>query len=120
MDLVRSLLLLIEDGETGRAAVTTVEGFSTDQVNYHLQIMHEAGLIEAVVSKEIRQGPPHVRPIRLTWNGHEFLDQARDDARWTTAKSVARAAGGVGLDVLTSLLAELASVAIRRAMGGAP
>jgi hypothetical protein len=46
-------------------------------------------------------------PIRLTWQGHEFLDAARDDTRWNKAKDAMAQVGGFVFDVAKSLLIEL-------------
>jgi len=44
-----------------------------------------------------------------TWEGHEFIDAARDDSRWKKAtEKVGSAAGSVPLKVLTDVLVSLA------------
>jgi hypothetical protein len=50
---------------------------------------------------------------RLTWDGHEFLDVARDDSRWNQAQSIAKVkAGSVTMEVLKEILAELMKKAL--------
>jgi hypothetical protein len=45
---------------------------------------------------------------RLTWEGHEFLDAARDDTRWKRAWTIVREkAGSVTVDVLKQVLTSL-------------
>lgn len=51
-DLARAILLAIEvdDDATGHGWITlgSIEGFSQEEVSYHVQLLHEAGLVEAV------------------------------------------------------------------------
>jgi hypothetical protein len=50
----------------------------------------------------------------LTWEGHKFLANARDDTRWQQAKEVVKQKGGdVSPGVLTQLLTSLAKSALR-------
>ena len=47
---------------------------------------------------------PH--PKRMTAQGHEFIDNARNEEAWrVVTEKAASKAGGVGLSVLTALLA---------------
>lgn len=83
-------------------------GRTDDEIHHHLALMIEAGLIRGEVSKSMGQDVPAVLVSGITWNGYEFLDDARESGRWQTAKSVAASAGGIGLDVLKQVLADLA------------
>src|SRR3990172_5582998 len=104
MDLVRDLLMALEkqdsyDGFTD----LSIEGYSEDQISYHVLLIHEAGLIEAMDMSTF--GGPSWKPVRLSWEGHEFLDASRDDSRWSAAKApLAMAGGGLAFEVLKLLL----------------
>ncbi|MCC6968965.1 MAG: DUF2513 domain-containing protein [Phycisphaerales bacterium] len=105
MDLVRLILQKMEEHELGRApSGMTFEGYTAEQVGYHVLLMGEAGLLLAVESKEIGRKSPSAQPIRLTWAGHEFLDASRSPERWERAKSAAKGVGGLAFDVLKSIL----------------
>ena len=86
MDLVREILLQLENSNAqplGPAEIA-IEGRTNTEVSYHIELLHEAGLLEA------RNWSSHSghdwRAIRLTWWGHEFLDAARSDTIWREAK----------------------------------
>jgi hypothetical protein len=42
----------------------------------------------------------------ISWNGHEFLNAARDNTRWEKAKGAMAKAGGFVLPVLMQLLTQ--------------
>lgn len=80
MDIVRALLLRAE-------AATGSVGINDPVETYHVRIMIEGGLIEGRISEEITaDAPRHSHIHNLTWAGHDFLDAARNDTVWHTAK----------------------------------
>ena len=115
-DLARELLLKIEGAPANHAADTPeVEGRDKDEVLEHLELLHEAGLIEA---KIVRSGMGGARILaanveRLTWEGHDFLNKARQGTTWKHAKELVVAKGGpLTFDVLKAVLTKLATDAI--------
>lgn len=49
----------------------------------------------------------------LTWSGHEFLDAARDEGRWTEAKRLTNEkAGSITMAALTQILTHLMTQAL--------
>ena len=84
-------------------------------MDWHVRIMSDAGLIRAV--QLVSTGEALVE--RLPWDGHEFLDSARDDARWEAAKkTVTDKTGALEFDVLKALLSQLVRDAVLG--GGTP
>lgn len=59
-----------------------IEGYPQEVVSYHLHLLLQAGLIEA---KNL-PGTNEWMVKSLTWDGHEFLEAARDDSLWEKAK----------------------------------
>lgn len=107
LDLIRRILLHVESQDSGTE--TTRAGFqgiadddtSADSVHYHVQLLHDAGLI---VADELVPG--QWWPERITWSGHEFLDLARDDARWRQAVDEIEAkTGSAPFEVVRDILA---------------
>jgi hypothetical protein len=64
-------------------------------------LLKEAGLIDAI---DVSKGANDWKPKRLTWEGHEFLDAARDNKRWEKAMVVMSQVGGFVFDVGKQLL----------------
>jgi len=108
MELVRKILVLVAEEPSSMAPrLIAPEGYTSEQVAYHVQIMADAGLVvgEAVTSRG-RAVQANIQ--RLTWAGHEFLDAARVPSRWKAAKQLVTAAGSVSFQVLAALLTDLA------------
>lgn len=106
MDLIRLLLLKLEslEQETGDVcgydySTFDTEGYTSEQVIYHLDLMLEAGLID--------QGGgaswDYFVFKRLTWAGHDLVDSIRDEEIWRKTKHGALAAGGWSLELLGDL-----------------
>lgn len=114
-DLLRDILLLIErhpfdDGYDWMNIWTDIREHkdkkirthTNKEVSYHIMLLHEAGLIKALeISKNVWM------PIRLTWDGHEFLETARDTKRWKQVKSTMKSVGGFTLEIAKPLLLDL-------------
>ena len=107
-DLVRELLLLLEASPKLHGNPPLPAGRTEDDVNHHLALMIEAGLINGHISQTMGRDVPAVLVNGITWDGYEFLDAARDSERWQKAKAIAGGAGGVALGVLKQLLMDLA------------
>ncbi|HVC95115.1 MAG TPA: DUF2513 domain-containing protein [Pirellulales bacterium] len=108
MDLVRTILMRIEESSSGWAAHPFgIAGFTSEQVGYHAHIMMEEGLIEGVDVTNMRSNGPEAMPRALTWKGHEFLDLARDQKRWNQAKVIIGKVSSAPLSVWTKVLNDL-------------
>jgi predicted transcriptional regulator len=105
MDLIRNILLELEKKESATSWVTiSIDGYTDDQVNYHIGLLSEAGFIEA---KKYSDGLCMVR--NLTWKGHEFLENAKNDTIWIKTKEFIKEKGGsVSLGVMTEILKKIA------------
>lgn len=101
MDLIRELLLRIEadpkfDG-TGWIPFDRPEylcGRSPEAVAYHISVLNDSGLIKANTAGST----PAVS--RLTWDGHEFLDNIKDSGIWKSTKEKVAGLSGVALSVI--------------------
>lgn len=108
-ELIRSILFKVEEMESTNTVLDDgwFEGYPPEVVSYHMQILIEAGLVVGECSQGIG-GPLRCYVLRLTWNGHEFLDASRDNSRWKKAKEMLMTKGGaLTFDVLKALLISL-------------
>lgn len=110
-DLCRALLLALEDDpKLSGSKNYTVEGFSEEEISYHVKLLHEAGFIEARDASTMNSFKWY--PLRLTWQGHEFLDAARDDTRWEKAKDIVKdKTGALSFEVIKEVLLKLVAAA---------
>jgi hypothetical protein len=109
MDLIRRILLEMEDTPSGYAPVPFhLEGFDADTVGFHCHLMLEAALITGVDTTEFGSNTPTATPLSLTWKGYEFLDAAREATTWNKAKGLAAGAGNSSFKILLDVLTKLA------------
>lgn len=104
MDLIRKILFEIEKFEEYHYSnPISIEGYSDGITSYHILILHEAGLIVARDNwHEIWKS--YYSPIRLTWEGHEFIDLVREDTIWKEAKRIMANTGGMAFEILLKVL----------------
>jgi DNA-binding transcriptional ArsR family regulator len=88
MDLVRSILQRAEscNDPFGLHEEIDIEGYSQNEISYHIKLLNDAGLLDAMDISA--QGEDGFRwwPGSLTWDGQEFLNAAKDDSIWKKAK----------------------------------
>lgn len=120
MDLVRGLLLNVEaltDRYGGQYVVhasddeISVEGFTPDQVGYHMDLITDAGFLQC------SPGANHWMVSGLTWEGHEFLDAVRDDGTWKKTKAGAATVGSWSLGLMVDLAKAYAKQEAKRRLG---
>lgn len=108
MDLVRSILMTVEEHQHGFAPRDVAfEGFTEEQIGYHAYIMIEGGLVEGADVTTRGSDSPEAIITRLTWAGHEFLESAREPSRWKQAKELIKPVGGASIAVWTAVLTDL-------------
>ncbi len=109
MELVRKIALALEGKSTGFSGENpTVEGYSAEEIGYHVYLMLEAGLVRGSDVTNNDSSSPEAIATGLTWQGHEFVEAARDETLWKRAMGTVRAKGGsVTIDVLKQLLATM-------------
>jgi hypothetical protein len=98
-ELVREILLQVEASPEPTGWVDlTVDGHSQEEIAYHVQILDDAGFLEA---EDLTSSSGYDwRPKRLTYEGHEFLDTIRDAEAWRFTKDTAKNAGVAGIKAL--------------------
>lgn len=110
MDLVRKILIQINEFDHGFVSDPfVVEGYSDEEVGYNCFILAEAGLIIAEENtsygSDVRS--PTAQPIRLTWEGHEFVDKILDDDIWSNAKTAVSKVGDASLGIWSTVLTQI-------------
>ena len=106
MDLIRRVLLEIEESDEWLPGAITYEEVDDELVSYHVKLLYEAGLIDAI---DMSTNTLKWQARTLTWQGHEFLDSARDDTRWESAKAtIFSRIGSLPFDLLKEVLSQIA------------
>jgi hypothetical protein len=105
-DLIRSILLHIEESPHHLSGDYEYHFDHSDQdaVANALELLAEKSLIISEYSPTSGSHPSdwHAE-VRMTWEGHDFLDSVRDPKIWKLTKDGAKQAGGAGFDLLKAL-----------------
>ena len=83
MDIIRRILIAVEDADE---PVEIIPDCTDAVFGYHAALLIDAGLATGDVVDGPNLQPMAGSIFRLTWAGHDFLDAARSDTVWRTAK----------------------------------
>ena len=106
-DLIRKLLFHFDEKPDYTAErCPAIEGYSDVDILYHMLLLAQAGFLDHQPEwTTSRDRIIRVLGFGLTWDGHEFLEAARDDNRWQRVKQqVIGTSGGLLFDLLKTWL----------------
>lgn len=108
LDLLRNILIAIEESENFPQAFDNIAHLSkalnyTDlnTISYHISLLADCNYIEYIKFETI--GPSYVdyAIIRLTSQGHDFLDNIRNDTVWNkTQEELQKYGEGAALEIV--------------------
>ena len=101
MNLIRLLLLALEDRENTTLGLKCPDNCSKEKFEYHLDLLWEAEFIAGE-----HQPTAHLKYdcLVLTWEGHDFLDSIRSDKVWKQVmEKITELGGKVSLEVIKEL-----------------
>jgi len=116
MDLIRDLLLYVENdrkfnGQTefilDNSREIGMPDRSIEEITYHVVLLVKAGYLEGTADS--------MWPVisRLTWQGHEFLDNIRDQDVWSKTKERIKGLQSVAI----SIIAAIAEAEVKKKFG---
>lgn len=125
MDMVRDLLLKIEQGKTvfqildpasaealGIEPEEPMTGEEADKLALHLDLLADAGFITVR-----RMSGGYWQISGINWSGHDFIDSVRDPKIWHATKEAATKAGGFSVELLTELAKGLLKTQLEKFTG---
>jgi len=106
MELVRLILIEIEKQPSYFINIELIfNGYTQEEVSYHVMLLHEAGLIIAIDASSVSD--LYWIPQRLTWEGYEFLEASKNNDIWNKTKDIMAKSGGFVFEVAKSILIKL-------------
>jgi hypothetical protein len=84
MKLCGQILTVVEKQPTISLTAVGIEGRNTDEIDFHVMLLKEAGFVDAEQVGS-SAGEPMWQVRRLTWAGCEFLERERATERRNTA-----------------------------------
>src|SRR6185312_3105592 len=106
MELIRKMILLMEDNPRGWAPDMGFEGYSREQIGYHAYLLVDSGLASGDDATSTASSGPDYILRHLTSAGHDFADSARTQYIWDEVMAGMKKKGVVSaaLDVVKNLL----------------
>lgn len=124
-DCVRDLLLYLEENLSLGTFISISSDFqedalstySTNDLIYTAQKLLEADYINAEVMHFIGSNIPNVRIRSITYQGHQFLDNVRDNNVYTKTKSVLSTFKSVSIEVFSETASKVITSLISKQLG---
>lgn len=105
-ECVRDVLLFVEENiDVGYAAASQnikIGEYSTDDINYACLKLYEGGFLNGQPQPKNIAMHTWIIIYGLTWNGHEFLGNIREEKSWQKTKKIVDKIGSVSLNILSS------------------
>lgn len=114
MELVRKLLLLIEENDDSKE-LEIPNDWNRELVAYHLKILDQAGYV--INNTKWADNKPLWIYASLTWDGHEYIDSIKNDKVWSKLKEGIKNKGLELGSVPVEVLKEYAKFYIRQNLG---
>ncbi|RWO87966.1 DUF2513 domain-containing protein [Mesorhizobium sp.] len=86
MELVRQIMLWVQEKPDLNPALVAIEGHEFGEINRHVEILSEAGFLD-VMRRKMGSGPDQFFVRDLTWEGHEFIATTQNKTVWSKMKS---------------------------------
>lgn len=119
-DCVRDLMLLIEEevGLNEYLSIRKIEfkNYTTEELIYTSKKLKEAGYINAEI-EDYLDGGHEAYIYSLTWQGHKFLDNIRDDGVWKTTKGIISKFSSVSISIIENVASQVITNLITQQMG---
>lgn len=112
-DCVRDLLLFVESLDHGQVVqsddlgnIPALASHSAETITYTVEKLDEAGFLNVKFMRVLGgEDPFFIKSI--TWDGHQFLDNIRDDGIWKETKKVTSKIASVSVGILADVAASV-------------
>jgi len=108
---VRSLLLRLEDdlsyGKNAAVSSIEIDGFTNEEILYSSEKLIEAGYINGEAKIYTDSVIPYITISSITFTGHQFLDNIRDDNVWKNTKNVLSSFSSVSLGLVSNVATQV-------------
>lgn len=122
LDCMRDILLVIEqcgyqETPSFQQIVDSLPSYSRDDISYSCEKLYEAEFIDAVCKNYMRGQCPIIKIKSITYSGHQFLDDIRNDNNWGKVKEIASSVGSTSINAISQIATSVISAAIHSNLG---
>mgnify|MGYP000631674527 CR=1 FL=1 len=104
-ELVREIMLYLEENLTFDKEIMstqiTIPEYTSEEIQYTVNKLYEAGFLKCKSFKAYK----FKTILEITWNGHCFLDNIRDDNVWNHTKQKVSKLASISLPILSQVAA---------------
>lgn len=101
------LLKMDEDGYMNSLSHEELEqvlpNYKTEDIIYTVVKLKEAGFLDVKVTRASGNILVDVRVYDITFNGHEFLNDIRDDDNWKKVKDISKSVGAFSINMIAQI-----------------
>lgn len=107
IECVRDVLLEIESLDFNHSLpfkelAQKLDSYSSDELSYTCLKLYEAGFLKIVI-KNTGTSVHVVRIIDITYEGHQFLENIRNQSMWDKIKEKAHSIGSISIPVIQQI-----------------
>jgi len=96
-EVIRDILVKIENEDDICASLSE---YDEEKYQYHIKLLIESELIQGSIKKMV-SGEVSCKVDRLTWKGHDFLDDIRSNSIWSKTKNILKEKGlGMSFEII--------------------
>lgn len=120
---VRKILLELEKQPFGsslsiQSLSSSIEDYQEDEIAYCCLKLAEANYIDISTANVIGPLAPGIKSVNdITFYGHEFLNNIRDDGIWKNVKSIGSKIGSTSISALSQIASNVITELIRHQFG---
>lgn len=118
---VRDLLLYIEKnlpyGYSLNINETVIDNYTSEELLYTSEKLIEADFLVGEIRTFVDTTIPNIQIHSITWTGHQFLDNIRDDGVWKETKNIVGKFSSVSLGILSNVAAQVITTLIQSQLG---
>ena len=119
-DCIRDLLLYLEENLSYRKEINinklSLKDYSTEDLLYTAEKLSEANFLNTATKWNFENA--HIIVVKsITYDGHQLLDNIRDNKVWTQTKSVVSKVSSVSIDIISKTASQVITNIISKSMG---
>ena len=118
-DCIRDLLLYLEDNLSYTSDINInnlkFKNYTEEELVYTCERLIEADFLSCIVSKGFEM--PIIIAKNITYRGHEFLDNIRDDSVWKETKKITSKFASTSVQIISNVAAKVIAEIITKQLG---
>lgn len=117
-DCIRDVLLFLEENLTYNNCVDfpaiEISNYEREDLLYTVDKLQEAQYLVGSKYKFKDDTLPNIRISAITWSGHQFLDNIRDDNVWNDTKRILSKFSSISLNMVSMVASEIITAMVKR------